>query len=62
MARKNQVWATLEEDIYAEVEAMAEREQRKMTDMIAILVKLAVKERNRKHKKSKNDAKEENQQ
>ncbi len=55
MARKNQVWATLKEEIYDQVDKMAKSERRPVTQMVAILIENAIKERQRKKKGSKDE-------
>lgn len=55
MAKQNQVWATLSDEMYQQLEAMAIEERRKMTQMAAILLENAIKERQRKRKKSAKD-------
>ncbi len=49
MKRKNpQLSATVDSEIYSEVESMAQREDRSLSEMTAILIRQAVKERKRK--------------
>lgn len=50
--KKIQVWGSIDEDVYAEIEKMAAKEHRKETQMVAILIEYAVKERKRSRKKN----------
>lgn len=43
-----QVWATVSAEISDEIDEMAERERRKKTEMVAVLIESAIKERKRK--------------
>jgi len=49
---KKQVWTSLDEDLYAELERLCEKEQRTMSSMAAILLTSALKERTRQRKKN----------
>lgn len=51
--RKPQLSATVEQDIYDEVADMAEKESRSLSQMVAILLEQAVKNRLRKRKNAK---------
>lgn len=53
MSRKNQVWATISDEMYQQLVIMAENERRKLTQMAAILLENAIKERQRKKKGAK---------
>ena len=48
-----QVWATVSTEISDEIDEMAERERRKKTEMVALLIESAIKERKRKRKNVK---------
>lgn len=52
MARKFQVWATLSDDLYRQLESMAANERRNLSAMAAILLENAIKERQRQRKKN----------
>lgn len=54
---KIQVWPSIKQSTWNEIEDMAKKEQRKFNDMVALLIENAVKERKRKRKGAK-DAKE----
>lgn len=44
------------EELYAEIEEIAEKENRKVTPMISLLLQLAVKEKTRKRKSVKKNS------
>lgn len=50
MGIKKQTWVSLDEDVLAELERLADKEQRKVSAMAAILLTNAIKERARKRK------------
>jgi hypothetical protein len=56
MARSPQVSATIDQELYDDISKMIENTTFSMSQMVAILLKQAVKERKRKRKNS--DAKE----
>lgn len=43
-----QIWATVSVDLSNEIDEIAEREKRKKTEMVAILIESAIKERKRR--------------
>ena len=45
-----QIWATVSTEVNEDLEKIAERESRKKTEVVAILVESAIKERKRKRK------------
>lgn len=49
--KRTQLCATVDDEIFVEVHAMALKERRSVSEMTAILIRNAVKERNRKKKK-----------
>lgn len=51
-----QIWATVSAEIGEEIEEIAEREKRKKTEMVAILIENALKERKRKRKNAKEES------
>lgn len=52
---KIQVWPSIKQSTWNEIEDMAKREQRKFNDMVAVLIESAVKERKRNRKGKKDD-------
>lgn len=52
---KHQVWATVDNVIYNDIEYLAKKEKRKVTQMVAILIESAVNERKRKRKNAKEE-------
>lgn len=55
MKRKNpQLSTTVDHELHRDVVALADKEDRSLSEMTAILVRNAVKERNRKKKKEEN--------
>jgi hypothetical protein len=52
-----QVWATVSMEVNDELEKISERESRKKTEVVAILIEKAIKERKR-NRKGKKDAEE----
>ncbi len=50
MSRKIQIWPSLDPEIHKELTEMAEKEKRKVPDMAAILIELAIKEKKRRRK------------
>jgi hypothetical protein len=55
MSKKKQLSASVEPDLYDEVDEMAKKEERSLSEMTAILIKNAVKERKRKRKNAKEE-------
>ena len=53
---KIQVWPSIKQSTWNEIEDMAKKEQRKFNDMVAVLIENAVKERKRKRKNVKEDS------
>lgn len=47
-----QIWGTVSQEIADEIDKIAERERRKKTDVVAMLVENALKERQRQRKKN----------
>ena len=47
-----QVWATVSPEINDEIERIAERESRKKTEVVAMLIERAIKERQRQRRKN----------
>ena len=60
MARSPQVSATIDQDLYDDIARMIENTTFSMSQMVAILLKQAVKERKRKRKNAKEDSTEYN--
>lgn len=50
-----QIWGTVSQEIADEIDKIAERERRKKTDVVAMLVENALKERIRQRKKNSKD-------
>jgi hypothetical protein len=55
MSRGKQISATIEPSLYDEIDKMATKERRSVSEMAAILLENAVKERNRKKKGKENN-------
>ena len=51
--RSPQVSATVDQDVYKEIEEMAKKESRSLSSMVSILLEQAVKSRLRKRKNAK---------
>lgn len=51
--QKIRVWPSLSEDVYIDLKIFAAEEKRKPSDMAAIFIENAIKERKRKRKNSK---------
>ena len=49
------VWPKLSMDVYADLEIFAKEERRTVSEMAAILIENAIKERKRKRKNAKED-------
>jgi hypothetical protein len=52
--RNPQVSATIDEESYAKISVWAEKNSRSMSEMVAILLYQAIKEKERKNKRKKN--------
>ena len=50
MQNKKQIWVSLDMDVMMELERLADKEQRKVSGMAAVLLANAIKERTRKRK------------
>lgn len=53
--RNPQVSSTVEPELYSQIETLAQKENRSVSEMVCILLKLAVKEKTRKRKSAKQD-------
>lgn len=58
--QKNRVWPVLTEDVYSDLLKIASEERRKPSEMAAILIENAIKERKRKRKNAKEDSSTDN--
>jgi hypothetical protein len=52
---KIQVWPSIRQSTWNEIEEMAKKERRKFNDMVAVLIENAVKERKRKRRTKQSD-------
>lgn len=52
---KRQISTSIDNSLFIQIKGMAERERRSVSSMAAVLLELAVKERNRKKKNAKED-------
>jgi len=60
--RKPQVFATIEQELYDQIEELARKNDRNLSQMVALLLQQAVKEKTRKrHGKAKNYSKNNSQ-
>jgi metal-responsive CopG/Arc/MetJ family transcriptional regulator len=50
-----QIWGTVSQETADEIDEIAERERRKKTDVVAMLIENALKERRRQRKKNSKD-------
>lgn len=50
---KKRVWPALADDVYNDLQKYADEEKRKPSEMAAIFIENAIKERNRKRKNAK---------
>lgn len=50
-----QVWGTVSQEISEEIDRIAERDRRKKTEVVAMLIESALKERTRQRKKNAKD-------
>ena len=57
MERSPQISATLDKELYKEVEEMAVKESRSISSMVSVLLRQAVNQRLRKRKDAKEDNK-----